>query len=118
MKVVVDELRQEGVKVGLLRLRTFRPFPVEEIQKALSKVRAIAVLDKSMSFGGNGGAVFQEVRHALYDLEIQPYVINYIYGLGGRDTSPKEFRKIYEELARIQKTDQVGKSVRYLGLRE
>ena len=118
MKVVVDELRQEGVKAGLLRLRTFRPFPVEEIQKALSKVRAIAVLDKSMSFGGNGGAVFQEVRHALYDLEIQPYVINYIYGLGGRDTSPKEFRKIYEELARIQKTDQVGKSVRYLGLRE
>lgn len=118
MKVVVDELRQEGVKVGLLRLRTFRPFPVEEIQKALSKVRAIAVLDKSMSFGGNGGAVFQEVRHALYDLEIQPYVINYIYGLGGRDTSPKEFRKIYEELAHIQKTDQIGKSVRYIGLRE
>ncbi len=118
MKVVVDELRQEGVKVGLLRLRTFRPFPVEEIQKALSKVKAIAVLDKSMSFGGNGGAVFQEIRHALYDLEIQPYVINYIYGLGGRDTSPKEFRKVYEELAHIQKTDQVGKSVRYLGLRE
>ena len=118
MKEVVDELRQEGVKAGLLRLRTFRPFPVEEIKSTLSKIKAIAVMDKSISFGGNGGAVFQEIRHALYDLEIQPYVINYIYGLGGRDTSPKEFRKIYEELAHIQKTDQIRKLVNYIGLRE
>ena len=86
-------LRQEGIKAGLLRLRTFRPFPVEEIQNALKNVKAIAVLDKSMSFGGNGGAVFHEVRHALYDCKAQPLIVNYIYGLGGRDTAPKNSEK-------------------------
>ncbi len=68
VKTVVDELREEGVKAGLLRIRTFRPLPVEGIVEALRKVKAVAVMDKSMSFGGNGGPVFHEVRHVLYDL--------------------------------------------------
>ncbi len=118
MKAVVDELRKEGVKAGLLKIRTFRPFPVAEIQNSLSKIKAVAVMDKSLSYGGNGGAVFQEVRHALYDLKNKPHVVNYIYGLGGRDSSTKELRKIYNELSQIQKTNQIGKLVRYFGLRE
>ena len=118
MKAVVDELRAEGAKVGLLRLRTFRPFPAEVVRNALKHLKAVAVMDKSMSFGGVGGAVFQEVRHALYDLELQPYVVNYIYGLGGRDTSPKDFRKIFDELNHIQRTDNVERLVNYVGLRE
>jgi pyruvate ferredoxin oxidoreductase alpha subunit len=118
MKTVVDELRQEGVKAGLLRLRTFRPLPVEEIRRALENVKAIAVMDKSMSFGGNGGAVFHEVRHVLYDAAAHPYVVNYIYGLGGRDSSPKELRAIYEDLQRILQTQRVEKPIQYLGLRE
>ncbi len=72
VKDVVDELRTEGVKAGLLRLRTFRPFPDEEVRKALENVKAVAVMDKSMSFGGNGGAVFHEIRHAMYDCENPP----------------------------------------------
>ncbi len=118
MKTVVDELRQEGVKAGLLRLRTFRPLPVEEIRKALENVKAVAVMDKSMSFGGNGGAVFHEVRHALYDVAAHPYVVNYIYGLGGRDTSPKELRAIYGDLQRTLQTKRVEKLIHYLGVRE
>ena len=118
MKAVVDELRAEGAKVGLLRLRTFRPFPAEVVRNALKHLKAVAVMDKSMSFGGVGGAVFQEVRHALYDLELQPYVVNYIYGLGGRDTSPKDFRKIFDELNHIQRTDNVERLINYVGLRE
>jgi pyruvate ferredoxin oxidoreductase alpha subunit len=118
MKTVVDELRQEGVKAGLLRLRTFRPLPVEEIRRALENVKAIAVMDKSMSFGGNGGAVFHEVRHVLYDAAAHPYVVNHIYGLGGRDSSPKELRAIYEDLQRILQTQRVEKPIQYLGLRE
>jgi pyruvate ferredoxin oxidoreductase alpha subunit len=118
MKMVVDELRQEGVKAGLLRLRTFRPLPVEEIRRALENVKAVAVMDKSMSFGGNGGAVFHEVRHVLYDVAVHPYVVDYIYGLGGRDTSPKELRAIYEDLQRILQTQRVEKPIQYLGLRE
>jgi len=118
LKVIVDELRQEGVKAGLLRLRTFRPLPVEELRKALSNVVAIAIMDKSMSFGGFGGAVFTEVRHALYDDEKHPFIVNYIYGLGGRDSSPRELRTIFEELTHIAKTGQVESRVHYFGLRE
>lgn len=118
VKTVVDELREEGVKAGLLRIRTFRPLPVEGIVEALRKVKAVAIMDKSMSFGGNGGPVFQEVRHVLYDLPTHPCVVNYIYGLGGRDTSPKQMRKIYEELQKILQTKHVETTINYVGLRE
>ena len=118
LKVIIDELRQEGIKAGLLRLRAFRPLPVEELRNKLKNTKVIAVMDKSMSFGGFGGAVFHEVRHALYDEQSHPPVVNYIYGLGGRDSSPSELRKIFDELMRIAKTGQIGNRVRYLGLRE
>jgi len=118
MKTVVDELRQEGVKAGLLRLRTFRPLPVEELRRTLGNVKAVAVMDKSMSFGGNGGPVFHEVHHVLYDVEAHPYVVNYIYGLGGRDASPKDLRAIYENLQRILQTQRVENPIQYMGLRE
>ena len=118
LRVVVDELRQDGVKAGLLRLRTFRPLPVEDLRKALVTAKATAVMDKSMSFGGLGGAVFCEIRHALYDEKQRPPIVNYIYGLGGRDTSPRELRGVFDDLMEIAKTGQVEKQVNYLGLRE
>jgi pyruvate ferredoxin oxidoreductase alpha subunit len=118
LKTIVDELRADGFNVGLLRLRTFRPFPVEEIRSALENVKVVGVMDKSMSFGGNGGAVYHEIRHALYDAKTHPKIIDYIYGLGGRDSSPKELRRIYEELLRISKSGVVEKQITYFGLRE
>jgi pyruvate ferredoxin oxidoreductase alpha subunit len=118
IKAVVDELREKGVKAGLLRIRTFRPFPAEAIVKALAKVKAVAVMDRSMSFGGRGGAVFHEVRHALYDSSNRPYVVNYVYGLGGRDTSPTQIRQVFEDLQKILQIKRVGELVHYLGLRE
>ena len=117
VKTVVDELREEGVKAGMLRIRTFRPLPVEGIVEALRKVKAVAIMDRSMSFGGNGGPVFQEVRHVLYDLPTHPCVVNYIYGLGGRDTSPSQMRKIYEDLQKILQTKRVETPINYVGLR-
>jgi len=118
VKDVIDELRAEGVRAGLLRLRTFRPFPAGEVQTALENVKAVAVMDKSMSFGGNGGAVFHEVRHAMYDSKSHPFIVDYIYGLGGRDTSPKDFRKVYSELHMIAHNNRMDKLVNYVGLRE
>jgi len=118
VKTVVDELRNSGVKAGLLRIRTYRPFPVKELVERLGKVKAVAVMDRSMSFGGNGGAVFHEVRHGLYDAASHPYIVNYIYGLGGRDTSPTQIRKIFEDLQKMLQTKQIGDLVRYVGLRE
>ena len=118
LKVIVDQLRQEGIKAGIMRLRTFRPFPVEQLRSALKNVKTIAVMDKSMSFGGFGGAVFNEVRNALYDADAHPTIVNYIFGLGGRDTNPRELRKIYDALLQINKTGNVGETVRFLGLME
>jgi len=118
VKTVVDELREEGVKAGLLRIRTFRPLPVEGIVEALRKVKAVTIMDRSMSFGGNGGPVFQEVRHVLYDASTHPHVVNYIYGLGGRDTSPSQMRSIYEDLQKILQAKHVETPINYVGLRE
>lgn len=118
IKTVVDDLREKGVKAGLLRIRAFRPFPIDGIAKALAMVKAVAAMDKSMGFGGNGGAVYQEVRHALYDDPTRPYVVNYIYGLGGRDTNPTQIRKIFEDLQELLKTKKIKDPVRYVGLRE
>jgi pyruvate ferredoxin oxidoreductase alpha subunit len=117
-KAVIDELRDSGVKAGLLRIRTYRPFPAEAIAKALAKAKAVAVMDRSMSFGGRGGAVFPEVRHALYDSATRPYVVNYIYGLGGRDTSPTQIKKIFDDLQKILQTKHIEDLVHYIGLRE
>ena len=118
VKTVIDDLRAEGVKAGLLRIRTFRPFPAEGIAKALANAKAIAVMDRSMSFGGNGGAVDHETRHALYDAANHPFMVNYIYGLGGRDTSPSQIRKVYEDLQAIVRTGKTGEIMRFIGLRE
>ncbi|MGA2767309.1 MAG: transketolase C-terminal domain-containing protein [Candidatus Bathyarchaeia archaeon] len=118
VKTVVDELRTKGVKAGLLRIRTYRPFPAEAIIKALSKVNAVAVMERSMSFGGRGGAVFHEVRHALYDAAARPFIVNYIHGLGGRDTSPSQIRRVYDDLQKIIHAKRVDGLVRFVGLRE
>jgi pyruvate ferredoxin oxidoreductase alpha subunit len=118
VKTIVDELRSKGMKVGLLRFRTFRPLPVKEITKALENVKAVAVMDRSLSFGGHGGAVFHEIRHVLYDTSMHPHVVNYIYGLGGRDTNPDLIHKIYRDLQRILETQRVEEPVQFIGLRE
>jgi len=118
VKTVVDELRASNVKAGLLRIRTFRPLPVKEIVEALENVKAVAVMDRCMSFGGNGGPVYHEVRHVLYDVSKHPYIVNYIYGLGGRDTSPSQIRRVYEDLEKILQTKSVENPIQYVGLRE
>jgi pyruvate ferredoxin oxidoreductase alpha subunit len=118
VKTVVDELRAEGVKAGLLRIRTFRPLPVKEVANALRSVKAVSVMDRAMSFGGNGGPVYHEVRHVLYDAHTHPYVVNHIYGLGGRDVSPGQIRQVYEDLQRIVQMRYVEEAIKYVGLRE
>lgn len=118
VKTVVDDLRTQGVKAGLLRIRTFRPFPAEAVVNALCRVKAVAVMERSMSFGGQGGAVFHEVRHALYDGQSRPFVVDYIHGLGGRDTNQSQIRKVFEDLQRIVSAGKVDGLVRYVALRE
>ena len=106
---IVDKLREQGEKVGLLRIRYMRPFPNEEIAKAVSNAKAIAVLEKDISFG-NEGTVYTNVNSALQKSGVNIPTSNYIGGLGGKNISPQEIENIFEELKQ-EKT-----SVKFLGI--
>ena len=118
-KFTVDNLRSKGIKAGLLKIRMFRPFPASEIAEALSKesIKSIAVLDKSDSVNGAGGALFEDVTSAMYVNNKHVSTVNYIYGIGGRDTTEKEINSVYTDLAEIAKNGKVENPYRYLGLR-
>ena len=116
-KAVVDALREKGVKAGLLKIRMFRPFPVEEIAEALSHLKAVAVLDKADSLNGAGGALFEDVTSAMYVHKKQVPMVNYVYGIGGRDTTEKQIESVYSDLAKIVEDGKVENPYRYLGLR-
>ena len=117
VKFVVDELRQKGLKVGLLKIRMFRPFPAKQIVDALKNVKAFAVLDRSESFSLLGGPVFIDMRSAFYEQNQKPKAINYIYGLGGRELNLDHIRKVFNELAQVKEQPQY-ELVRFLGVRE
>lgn len=114
-KVVIDQLRKQGVKAGLLKIRVFRPFPAEEIVKALENIKTVAVLDRSDSVGGFGGPVFTEIRSALYGSAKKPQIAGVIYGLGGREIDMEQIEGLFMDLkAGKVKADAVS----YLGVRE
>ncbi len=116
-KAVVDKLRDQGVKAGLLKIRVYRPFPGEEVAKALSHLKAVAILDKSDSLNAIGGALFEDVVSSMYVTKQNVPVVNYVYGIGGRDTTEKEIKSVYTDLAEIAKDGKVENPYRYLGLR-
>jgi pyruvate ferredoxin oxidoreductase alpha subunit len=117
-KTVVDELRDKGKKVGLLKPRVFRPFPYNELAEALSHLKAVAILDRSDSFGGFGGPLFTEIRSAMLEYGKMPENINIIYGLGGRDINQQDLRNIYGQLDKIVETGKVKERIQYYGVRE
>lgn len=117
-KTVVDELRDEGKKVGLLKPRVFRPFPNNEIAEALSHLKAVAILDRSDSFGAFGGPLFTEIRSAMMEYGKVPENIDIIYGLGGRDINQQDLRNIYGQLDKIVETGKVKERIQYYGVRE
>ncbi len=116
-KDVVDSLRENGVKAGLLKVRLFRPFPYQELSDVLSAAKAVAVLDRVSPAGAQGGPLFTEIRSALYDMSNRPPVINYSYGLGGRDTQPVHINSVYDSLKRIVETGKIEKQFDCLNLR-
>lgn len=117
-KTVVDDLRGKGVKAGLLKIRVFRPFPQDEIVAALKHIKALAVMDKAESFSGVGGPLFGDIKSALYGVADGIKVINYIYGLGGRDVKAENIELVYSELQNIVKAGKTGETYRYVGVRE
>ena len=116
-KAAIDDLREQGIKAGLLKIRMFRPFPAEEIAEALKDAKAIAVLDKADSLNGCGGALFEDVVSGMYVSNVHVPTVNYVYGIGGRDTTVNDIKKVYDDLANISSSGYIGTPYRYLGLR-
>ena len=116
-KFVVDSLREKGVKAGLLKIRMFRPFPTEEIAKALERAEAIAILDKADSVNGAGGALYTDVTSAMFANNVNVKAVNYVYGIGGRDTTSYDIEGVYNDLMEIEKLGKVENPYRYFGLR-
>ncbi len=105
-RVAIQELRKQGEKVGLLKLRVIRPFPFQKIRKALKDRKKVAVLDRNISFGYHG-IFYQEIKSALYPLKERPKVHGYIAGLGGRDITVKDFIDIYHDMKNREEMEEI-----------
>lgn len=115
-KDVVDALREKGIKAGLAKIRLYRPFPEKEVFAALKGAKAIGVVDRDLSFGYEG-AVFSDVKAAMYNCNCRVPAVNFIAGLGGRDVTPTDLTKMYEKLLDLAGTGKTGKTVEFIGLR-
>jgi pyruvate ferredoxin oxidoreductase alpha subunit len=114
---VARGLRANGVKAGVVKVRCFRPFPATELAEALSGVKAVAVMDRSESFGAEGGPLFLEVRSALYDLATHVPIVDYIYGLGGSDVKTELIDRVFSDLSDIASGATAPAGLTYLGAR-
>lgn len=118
-KAAVEHIRSTtGKKVGLIKIRVFRPFPEEEIARALANVKAVAIMDRSEMFAGTSGPLGAEVRAAMFQAHVKAEAVNYFYGLGGRDITVSDFEGIYEKLEKMAETHTVIGMYDYIGLRE
>ncbi|RUM59705.1 MAG: pyruvate ferredoxin oxidoreductase [Persephonella sp.] len=119
LKDVVDILRNQGKKVGAIKIRLFRPFPVKELAEALSNAKGVAVLDRADSFDGIGGPLFKDVSTAVMMSQNRPFIHNFIYGLGGREVKEEDFLKAFDRLERLEKGIETrDRFVEYLQVRE
>lgn len=117
-KAAVDELRRAGVKAGLVKIRVFRPFPGEELAAALGHCQAVAVLDKSEGFSGCGGPLFAETASACINLSQRPKMVDIVYGLGGRDFTVDQAKRVFARLEKIVKTGETGPVYSHMGQRD
>lgn len=117
-KVVADGMRKEGKKVGVVKVRLYRPFPKEEFRNATKHLKALAVLDRACSFGAPAGPLGSDVKAVLYDLEQRPKIFNVVYGLGGRDITPSNIEEIFDLGLQTAETGIVEQQVVFVGVRE
>ncbi len=117
-KDAIDALRAKGEKVGLIKIRLYRPFPADEIAKALKNVKAVAVMDRAEGYSNHGGPLGADVMAALFRARSNAFAVNYIYGLGGRDVRVEDMKNVYEELKNVIANGDAGETYRYMGIRE
>ena len=117
-KEAIDHMREDGEKVGLIKVRSFRPFPGEEIAASLKKCKAVAIMDRSESFSTNGGPLGAETMQAMYTARCTALTIDIMYGIGGRDVTVDDMINVYDTLKDIAATGETGDVYRYMGLRD
>lgn len=115
IKDTVDKLREKGIKAGLIKPRTFRPLPWNEIATSLKDLKALAIMDKCDSVNAYAAPLFTEITSAMYSSKVYVPTVNYIYGLGGTDVTNKDIESIFENLSKISKTYRTSKTTYYLG---
>lgn len=117
-KDVVDKLRDEGIKIGLIKPRAFRPLPYKEFAEALKDMKAIAIMDKADSVNGFSGPLYSEITSALFSEHVSVPAVNYIYGLGGRDVKADDIEEVCRNIVKIAKDGKKEKTTYYLGVRD
>jgi pyruvate ferredoxin oxidoreductase alpha subunit len=120
LRVTVRRLREQGRKVGFVRVRWFRPFPAPELQKCLSRFKAVGVIDRDYSLGSpnNGGVLYTDVRSALYNLEKRVPLAGFICGLGGREVTIHDTINMFDKVQGLADTGHLDKEVQWIGVRE
>ncbi|MBI4202613.1 MAG: pyruvate ferredoxin oxidoreductase [Chloroflexi bacterium] len=118
LRTVVDDLRRQGIRAGMVKLRCFRPFPGRELAALLGGVGVVGILDRSISPGGAGHPLFTEVSSALCQRGCAPRMRSFVYGLGGRTPAPAQFRQAYGDLLADRQLGAEASAPVYLGLRE
>lgn len=117
-KDAIDRLREKGEKVGLLKIRLYRPFPADAIAEALKNVKAVAVMDRAEGYSNHGGPLGADVMAALFRARSAALAANIIYGLGGRDVRVEDMEQVFEDLQTMIDQNDAGETYRYMGLRE
>ncbi len=112
-RAAVDRMREQGKKVGMVKLRVYRPLPHELLKQSLSKFKHIGVLDRADAVNSYGGPLFTEVTSLLYNVADRPKVLSYVYGLGGKEFAPEHAEKVLEQVL-LGKKDEL---VTYVGVR-
>ena len=117
-KQAVDDLREQGKKVGVIKLRVFRPFPAKELAMALKNCKAVAIMDRCESYNGNGGPLGSEVTAGLFRYKVMIEAVNYIYGLAGRDFTVTDVYHVFDELEDLVVNGKEVEQFQYIGLRK
>jgi pyruvate ferredoxin oxidoreductase alpha subunit len=118
VRSVVRQLREEGRKVGAVKLWLYRPFPSEELTSVICNLKALAVIDRAMSFGAPYGPLCSDVASILQDCKSKPKIFNAMCGLGGRDISSDDIRIMFDEADQIARTGVVRDRIKFVGVRE
>jgi pyruvate ferredoxin oxidoreductase alpha subunit len=118
VRTVARQLRENERKVGVVKLWLYRPFPSEELSSVICNLKVLAVFDKAMSFGAPNGPLCSDVASMLQDSDSKPKIFDVICGLGGRDVSPEDVQRVFNESDQIVRTGVVRDRLRFLGVRE